>query len=72
MTDTANKSNKPNKPEASYNEASLIQYLDRLHGISISASNHLITVNRHLGLRLLGKIDYLVNHCGYGVSRRVQ
>ena len=56
-----------NRPKTGYNEAGLVQYLDRLQGISISTSNKLINVKRHLGLSLLGKIDYLVNYCGYGV-----
>lgn len=52
-----------------YDEARVIRELSRLN-VSFDYANHLIKIIKDsLGIRSLGKIDFLINYCGWHAIR---
>jgi len=53
-----------------YDEATIIREMKRRSGINITSKNEIcISVNSNIGIHTWGKIDYLLNYCGYTIHK---
>lgn len=52
-----------------YDEKSVVNHLNRF--TNVSASNKTVSIPRSgIGIHTAGKVDFLVNHCGYTLLRK--
>lgn len=47
-----------------YNESQVVGLLNKHKNVSVT--NKTVYITGNVGIKTLGKIDYLLNHCGYG------
>lgn len=51
-----------------YNEGQVIGLLNKHKNVSVT--NKTVYITGNVGIKTLGKIDYLTNHCGYGIIQK--
>ena len=65
------KGGKPSYKPRGYYEGGCVDYLNQSGGVMFSNDPKLVTIVTRLGIRRLGMVDYLMNHCDYHVRFRI-
>jgi len=65
------KISRPSYRPRGYYEDGVKDYLNQSGGVMFSIYPKLVTVVTRLGIRRLGMVDYLMNHCKYRVIFKI-